>query len=263
MTTALAFELPRSLEATEPPEARGLDARRRPADGRRRAPTDQHHPRRVQRAAGVPRARATWWSSTCRRRCPRRSAATRADGSRRRASTSPPGRPSSTTAGAWWSSAPPTAPRPARGRAGETLTLPGPDAAHLELALVAPYASGSRLMLARLDGLAGSESVEDLLRAHGDPIRYGYVARRLAARRPTRTCTRASPAAPRCRARGGRSPTGSSPSWSTRGVAVAPITLHTGVSSPERHEPPFPEEYEVPDGHRAAGQPDPCRRRAG
>jgi S-adenosylmethionine:tRNA ribosyltransferase-isomerase len=31
-----------------------------------------------------------------------------------------------------------------------------------------------------------------------------------------------------------------------RGVAVAPITLHTGVSSPERHEPPFPEQYEVP-----------------
>jgi S-adenosylmethionine:tRNA ribosyltransferase-isomerase len=27
---------------------------------------------------------------------------------------------------------------------------------------------------------------------------------------------------------------------------VAPITLHTGVSSPERHEPPFPEEFQVP-----------------
>jgi S-adenosylmethionine:tRNA ribosyltransferase-isomerase len=32
-----------------------------------------------------------------------------------------------------------------------------------------------------------------------------------------------------------------------RGVLVAPITLHTGVSSPERHEPPFPEYFEVPD----------------
>jgi S-adenosylmethionine:tRNA ribosyltransferase-isomerase len=32
-----------------------------------------------------------------------------------------------------------------------------------------------------------------------------------------------------------------------RGIAVAPITLHAGVSSPERHEPPFPEEYEVPE----------------
>ena len=27
---------------------------------------------------------------------------------------------------------------------------------------------------------------------------------------------------------------------------MAPITLHTGVSSPERHEPPFPEQYAVP-----------------
>ncbi len=32
----------------------------------------------------------------------------------------------------------------------------------------------------------------------------------------------------------------------SRGVIVAPITLHTGVSSPERHEPPFPEQYRVP-----------------
>jgi S-adenosylmethionine:tRNA ribosyltransferase-isomerase len=31
-----------------------------------------------------------------------------------------------------------------------------------------------------------------------------------------------------------------------RGILVAPITLHTGVSSPERHEPPFPEWFEVP-----------------
>ena len=41
-------------------------------------------------------------------------------------------------------------------------------------------------------------------------------------------------------------------------MAVAPITLHCGVSSPERHEPPFPEPYEVPAGDRAAGQRDPA-----
>jgi S-adenosylmethionine:tRNA ribosyltransferase-isomerase len=32
-----------------------------------------------------------------------------------------------------------------------------------------------------------------------------------------------------------------------RGTLVAPITLHTGVSSPERHEPPYPERYRVPE----------------
>jgi S-adenosylmethionine:tRNA ribosyltransferase-isomerase len=29
-------------------------------------------------------------------------------------------------------------------------------------------------------------------------------------------------------------------------VLLAPVTLHTGVSSPERHEPPYPERYAVP-----------------
>jgi S-adenosylmethionine:tRNA ribosyltransferase-isomerase len=31
-----------------------------------------------------------------------------------------------------------------------------------------------------------------------------------------------------------------------RGVVVAPVLLHTGVSSPEKHEPPMPERYKVP-----------------
>ena len=45
-----------------------------------------------------------------------------------------------------------------------------------------------------------------------------------------------------------------------RGIAVAPFVLHTGVSSPELHEPPYPERYAVPPatarlvaGTRAAG----------
>lgn len=33
----------------------------------------------------------------------------------------------------------------------------------------------------------------------------------------------------------------------TRGVHVAPVTLHAGLSSPELHEPPAPERYQVPD----------------
>ena len=45
-----------------------------------------------------------------------------------------------------------------------------------------------------------------------------------------------------------------------RGVAVAPVVLHAGVSSPELHEPPLPERFRVPaaaaalvDATRAAG----------
>ena len=33
-----------------------------------------------------------------------------------------------------------------------------------------------------------------------------------------------------------------------RGILVAPVTLHTGVSSPEAGEPPIPEWYDVPAG---------------
>jgi S-adenosylmethionine:tRNA ribosyltransferase-isomerase len=45
------------------------------------------------------------------------------------------------------------------------------------------------------------------------------------------------------------------------GIPVTPITLHTGVSSPELHEPPYPERFAVPEvtarlvtGTRAAGR---------
>ena len=32
----------------------------------------------------------------------------------------------------------------------------------------------------------------------------------------------------------------------SRGVLVAPLSLHTGVASPEAHEPPYAERFEVP-----------------
>ena len=58
--------------------------------------------------------------------------------------------------------------------------------------------------------------------------------------------------APRSRQRGdaerrrGRSRPSSSPRSSARGVLVAPVTLHAGVSSLERGEAPYPERYRVP-----------------
>jgi S-adenosylmethionine:tRNA ribosyltransferase-isomerase len=129
---------------------------------------------------------------------------------------------------------------PARGRAGEAITLP----AHLgHLALVAPYASGSRLMLARLDGPG---TIDDLLRFHGEPIRYGYVPKAwpLAAYQNVYARIPGSAEMPSA----GRPFTHRLLSeLATCGIAVAPVVLHTGVSSPERHEPPFPEEYEVSD----------------
>jgi S-adenosylmethionine:tRNA ribosyltransferase-isomerase len=129
--------------------------------------------------------------------------------------------------------------RPERGRAGETIALVGGEA---ELELVAPYASGSRLLLARF---AGPSTVERYLDDHGEPIRYGYIGRQwpLTAYQNVYAIAPGSAEMPSA----GRPFTARlMTELSARGVAGTPITLHTGVSSPERHEPPFPEQYEVP-----------------
>ena len=129
--------------------------------------------------------------------------------------------------------------RPARGAVGDVIRLPeesGP------LSLVARYAASARLLLARF---AGPGTVEDLLARHGAPIRYGYVTRAwpLAAYQTVYAAVPGSAEMPSA----GRPFTPSLiVSLIARGIAVAPILLHCGVSSPERHEPPFPEQYEVP-----------------
>jgi S-adenosylmethionine:tRNA ribosyltransferase-isomerase len=129
--------------------------------------------------------------------------------------------------------------RPVRGRAGETIRLPGH---HGVLVLVASYASGSRLLLARFDGLG---TVQELLEHHGEPIRYGYVTQPwpLSAYQNVYATTPGSAEMPSA----GRPFTHALiTALVARGIAVAPLILHTGVSSPERHEAPFPEEYDVP-----------------
>ncbi|MBO2464209.1 S-adenosylmethionine:tRNA ribosyltransferase-isomerase [Actinomadura violacea] len=99
-----------------------------------------------------------------------------------------------------------------------------------------------RLWQARL-----STDVVPYLRRHGVPIRYGYVRRdwptaayqtAFAHDRSTGSAEMPSAARP------------FTPELVTRlvsrGVLLAPITLHTGVASPEAHEPPYAERYEVP-----------------
>lgn len=84
---------------------------------------------------------------------------------------------------------------------------------------------------------------------HGVPIRYAYVGRDwplsayqtvFATHRGTEGGSAEMPSA-------GRPFT---PALVTRlvarGVQIAPLTLHTGVASPEKDEPPYAERYEVP-----------------
>jgi S-adenosylmethionine:tRNA ribosyltransferase-isomerase len=126
----------------------------------------------------------------------------------------------------------------ASGVAGEQIRLPG-DA---QLELLAPYAGRGRLWLARSSGI---ERFHDYLARHGRPIRYGYVPGRwpLSAYQNAYAAVPGSAEMPSA----GRPFT---PDLITRlvggGTLIAPIVLHTGVSSPERHEPPYPEQYEVP-----------------
>jgi S-adenosylmethionine:tRNA ribosyltransferase-isomerase len=129
--------------------------------------------------------------------------------------------------------------RPATGRPGERIDLSGEAA----FELVAPYASGARLMLARFDG---TRSVEDHLARYGEPIRYGYARRSwpLSAYQNVYATVPGSAEMPSA----GRPVTHELiTNLVSRGVTVAPITLHCGVSSPERHEAPFPEQFVVPE----------------
>ncbi len=124
------------------------------------------------------------------------------------------------------------------GRAGERILLAG----GTRLELLAPYAGRGRLWLARVKS---TEHLHRYLARHGRPIRYGYVSMRwpLSAYQTVYATTPGSAEMPSA----GRPFT---PELLTRlaakGTLIAPLTLHTGVSSPERHEPPYPEEYEVP-----------------
>jgi S-adenosylmethionine:tRNA-ribosyltransferase-isomerase (queuine synthetase) len=127
--------------------------------------------------------------------------------------------------------------RPYRGgRPGEWFPLPG----GATLTLVRRQTD--RLWQARLN----ADVVPYLLR-HGAPIRYSYVPRDWPAE------AYQSVFATDRAAGGAEMPSASrpfTPELVTRlvssGVLIAPLTLHTGVASPEAHEPPYAERYEVP-----------------
>jgi S-adenosylmethionine:tRNA ribosyltransferase-isomerase len=239
--SALAFELPQRLEATEPPERRGLarDAVRllvadASAESLIHARFHELPQLLVSGDLVVVNVSATLPAAVPGRRA--------GDGSAVRVhfATRAPELDESWRVVELRS---PDGSRPVRGRAGEMIELAGGAA---ELELVAPYASGSRLLLAKLAGAGSAPGILELLARHGEPIRYGYVphAWPLADYQNVYAIAPGSAEMPSA----GRPFT---PELVTAlvvaGIAVAPVTLHTGVSSPERHELPFPEQYAVPE----------------
>jgi S-adenosylmethionine:tRNA ribosyltransferase-isomerase len=125
-------------------------------------------------------------------------------------------------------------------RPGELLRLPG----HQLLRVVAARPPGqSRLWLAvplpRRDN-------DEYLAQHGRPIRYDYVDA------PVRlddlqTVYAEHPGSAEMPSAGRPLSRSVLVRLLARGVVVAPVLLHTSVSSPDAHEPPQPEPYSVPD----------------
>jgi S-adenosylmethionine:tRNA ribosyltransferase-isomerase len=129
--------------------------------------------------------------------------------------------------------------KPGSSPAHAGLVIGLPDGASAEL--TAPFTQ--RLWYARFK-LPRGQALYDYLGAHGKPIRYAYVDRdwplsayqTVFATEPgsSEMPSAARPFTPDLVAR-----------LVTRGVLIAPITLHTGVASPEAHEAPYAERFRV------------------
>jgi S-adenosylmethionine:tRNA ribosyltransferase-isomerase len=111
--------------------------------------------------------------------------------------------------------------------------------------LLAPYPAGMatpRLWLARLDL---PEPVLDHLARAGQPIRYGEPARPLGLDAYA-TAFGVEPGSVELPSAGRAFTPELVTELVTAGIGIAPIVLHTGVSSQEAGEPPYPERYRVP-----------------
>jgi S-adenosylmethionine:tRNA ribosyltransferase-isomerase len=121
-----------------------------------------------------------------------------------------------------------------RGYPGQAIGLPSGAVLTLE------HRSTTRLWRARL-----SVDVVPYLLGHGIPIRYSYVRRDWPLSAYQTVFARLPGSA--------EMPSASRPftgpvvaELASRGVLIAPLTLHTGVSSLEGDEDPYPEPYDVP-----------------
>ncbi len=122
--------------------------------------------------------------------------------------------------------------------AGERLALPCGASAEL----VSPYLGARRLWVAELR-LPGDLTA--YLGEHGRPISYGY----LRSERPLadyQTVFASEPGSAEMPSAGRPFTPRVLATLIARGVAIAPVTLHTGVSSLERGERPYPEWFRVP-----------------
>jgi S-adenosylmethionine:tRNA ribosyltransferase-isomerase len=234
MTAAVAFELPERLEAHGPPEARGLardEVRMLVAP---RADGELSH-RRVRDLPAV-LAPGDLLAINTSATLPASLAAVRADGTalELHLSTPDPGGD-----GRRWivELRHDRSPFPG-GRTGESLQLP----AGARATLVAPHLSGARLWVARLHL---RESPVDYLARHGRPVRYRHTTGEWPLE-DYQTVFATEPGSAEMPSAGRPFTAELLTALVARGVAVAPLLLHTGVSSLEHGERPYPERFVVP-----------------
>jgi S-adenosylmethionine:tRNA ribosyltransferase-isomerase len=231
VSSALAFELPERLEAREPPEARGLarDGVRMLVALRSDGGILDSHVRELPRFLTRGDVLVVNTSATLPAALP----AERADGTRLQLhlSTPVPRAPSDR-----WVVELRRDARPFRLGAAETVELPAGGRAEL----LAPYLAGRRLWIARLEL---PEPLERYLERHGAPIRYRYATERPLA--DYQTVFALEPGSAEMPSAGRPFSHALVTDLVSRGVLVAPVVLHTGVSSPEAHEAPYPERFHV------------------
>ena len=125
---------------------------------------------------------------------------------------------------------------------GTELALPG--GVRLRLLDAHPHpGTPSRLWRARTDPAV---ALTAYLPRHGRPITYGYVAGGFPLE-AYQNVYATDPGSAEMASAGRPFTAGLLTRLLSRGVPVVPVVLHTGVSSPELHEPPYPERFSVPE----------------
>jgi S-adenosylmethionine:tRNA ribosyltransferase-isomerase len=125
-------------------------------------------------------------------------------------------------------------------RPAERIALPD----GIDLLVRTPHPSGQHRLWRAAVCVDGG--VVAYLRRHGRPIRYDYVPRPYPVAEYQTVFAR-EPGSAEMPSAGRPFTDRLATELVTRGVVLAPITLHTGLSSPEAGEPPQPERFAVPE----------------
>jgi S-adenosylmethionine:tRNA ribosyltransferase-isomerase len=125
-------------------------------------------------------------------------------------------------------------------RQGDVVTLPD----GVRAVLLAPHPDGQRRLWRAAVGV--DAGVPAYLARHGRPIRYSYVPAPVPLAEYQTVFAR-EPGSAEMPSAGRPFTTELVTDLIARGIVLAPIALHTGVSSQEPGEPPQPERYRVPE----------------